>query len=342
MTGMDRVIAALQGKETDQRAFTMTLSLYGAKLTGCPITEYYTRPDSYLKGQAEVAEQFGPDIIFTPFALALEARAFGTEINFLPKHPPNVKKPFIRNPNEIGKIRVPDIERDENLRYLRTSARLLADHFKEAVPICGVLTSPMDLPATIMGADGWLDLLLFDPEKASAVIATMSEYFVKMANSMFDCGINFLAMAMVFTNPRIIFEKTIAEIIVPALADMFGKLKGPVVFHHGGVPLARYLRLYQSLPDIGGYVLDSRDDFSEARTIVGDKVLLMGNLDGPSLARISTSKAIEKARKILDDRKEDRHFIFATSAADVGWDTPIETITGVRDLMRHDGADHDR
>jgi uroporphyrinogen decarboxylase len=334
MTGMERVIAALQGNIADRRAFTMTLSLYGAKLTNCPVTEYYTRPGSYLKGQAAVAERFGPDIIFAPFALALEARAFGTEINFLAKHPPNVKKPFLRNPNEIGRIRVPDIDRDESLRYLRASARLLADHFKGKVPICGVLTSPMDLPAIIMGAEGWLELLLFDREKASAVIAMMSEYFVRMANSMFDCGINFLAMAMVFNNPRIVFEKTIAETIVPALSDMFGKLKGPVVFHHGGIPLAGYLRLYRSLPNIGGYVLDSRDSFADARKIVGDKVLLMGNLDGPSLARISTAKAIEKARKILDDRKEDRHFIFATSAADVAWDTPFETIAGIRELMR--------
>jgi uroporphyrinogen decarboxylase len=341
MTSMERVVAALQGTSADKRAFTMTLSLYGAKLTDCPVTEYYTRPDCYLKGQIAVAEQCRPDIIFTPFALALEAQAFGSDIIFLPKYPPNVKKPFIRNPKDIDKIRVPDMDQDERLRYLRTSASLLCDHFK-GWPICGVLTSPMDLPAIIMGADNWLELLLFDRERASAVIAMMSEYFVKMANGLFDSGINFLAMAMVFNNPRIILQKTIEEVIVPALADMFGKLKVPVVFHHGGNPLAAYLHLYRSLPNIAGFVLDSRDDFTEARKIVGDKVLLLGNLDGPSLGKISTARAIEKAHNILDDRVEDRHFIFATSAADVAWDTPIETITGIHDLMQLYGAAHDR
>jgi uroporphyrinogen decarboxylase len=338
MTSMERVVAALQGTKTDRRAFTMTLSLYGAKLTGCSLAEYYTVPEKYAAGQAAVAEQCRPDILFTPFALALEARAFGSEIVFLPKDPPSVRKPFIRNPDDIGKIKVPDMARHEDLLYIQTATRLLADHFRGTVPICGVLTSPMDLPAIIMGVEGWLELLLFDREKTATMISLMSEYFVAMANSMFDSGINFLAMPMMFTNPRLLFEKTICEVVIPALSEMFAKLKGPIVFHHGGNPLAGYLRHYRNLPNIGGFVLDQRDDFLEARKAVGDNVLLLGSLDGPSLGKISPAHAVEKARKILDNRKEDRHFIFATSSADVAWDTPMETIEGIYELIRQYGA----
>jgi|SRR5208283_4964245 len=338
MTSMERVLAALHGTNSDRPAFTMTLSLYGAKLTGCPLPEYYTVPQRYAEGQSAVAEQCRPDIIFTPFAFALEARAFGSEIVFLAKDPPNVKKPFIRNPKDIGNIRVPDIGRQEGLLYLHTAARLLADHFRGTVPICGILTSPMDLPAIIMGVEGWLEILLFDRDKTKEIISLMSEYFVGMANSMFDSGINFLALPMMFSNPQLAFEKTIGEVIVPALSEMFGKLKGPIVFHHGGNPIAGYLQHYLNLPNIGAFVLDSRDDFSEARRKVGENVLLLGNLDGPSLGKISPAGAVEKARKILEDRKGDRHFIFATSAADVAWDTPMETITGIYDLIQHYGA----
>ena len=335
MTSMERVIAALQGTEADRRAFTMTLSLYGAKLTGCPLPEYYTTPESYLKGQIAVAEHCKTDILFSPFVLPFEAKAFGSELFYLDKSPPNVKKPCIRNPNEIGRLKVPDIKSDDGLLYLRTSARLLADHFKGTTPIAAVLTSPMDLPAIIMGVENWLEILLFDKEKLCTVISLMSEYFVGMANSMFDNGVNFIAMAMVFSNPKFVFEKTIREIIVPALADMFGKLKGPVVFHHGSNPLAPYLRLYRDIPNIAGFVLDQRDTFIEARRNIGENMLLMGNLEGPTLGHISTAFALEKARTILDNRKDDRHFIFATSSADVAWDTPLETITGIYDLIQH-------
>ena len=341
MTSMQRVVAALQGKSADKRAWTMTLSLYGAKLTDCPLPEYFTRPERYVQGQIAVAEQCKPDIIFAPFALALEAQAFGSEIVFLPKDPPCVKKPFIRNPNDIEKLKEPDINRQAGLRYLRTSARRLADQFKGRVAICGVLASPLDLPAIIMGVEGWLELLLFDRQKASTMIARMSEYFVNMANDMFAGGISFLAVPMMFSNPQLVFEKTIEEVVVPALADMFARLKGSIVFHHGGNRLAPYLQHYRSLPNVGGFVLDSRDDFETARKIVGPTVLLLGNLDGPSLGKLSPARAVEKARTILDSRKEDPHFIFASTAADVAWDMPLATITGIHALMAHYGADND-
>lgn len=341
MTSMQRVVAALQGNSADKRAWTMTLSLYGAKLTGCPLPEYFTRPERYVQGQIAVAEQCKPDIIFAPFALALEAHAFGSEIVFIPKGPPNVKKPFIRKPDDIEKVKLPDINRQASLRYLQTSARRLADHFKGTVPICGVLASPLDLPAIIMGVEGWLELLLFDRQKASTMIDLMSEYFVNMANDMFAGGITFLALPMMFTNPQLVFEKTIDELVVPALADIFARLKGPIVFHHGGNPLAAYLQHYRSLPNVGGFVLDSRDDFETARRIVGENVLLLGNLDGPCLGKRSPAWAVEKARTILDSRKKDKHFIFASTAADVAWDTPLATITGIHALMALYGADHD-
>jgi uroporphyrinogen decarboxylase len=337
---MERVLAALQGADTDKRAWTMTLSLYGAKLTNCPLPEYYTQPERYLQGQIAVAEQCRPDILFTPFVLPLEAQAFGSEITYLQKAPPNVRKPLTRNPAEIDKVKTPNINNDKGLLYLRQSARLLADHFKGTVPICGVLTSPLDLPAIILGVEGWLEILLFDQEKASRVIAVMSEYFVGMANSLFEQGINFLAMAMVFTNPKFVFEKTIREIVVPALADMFSKIKGPMVFHHGGNPLAEYLPLYRAIPNIAGFVLDQRDDFGVARKNVGEQMLLMGNLEGPTLGKISTAKALEKAWSILENRKHDPHFIFGTSSADVAWDTPLETITGIHALMPQYGTVH--
>lgn len=340
MTSMERVVAALQGTEADRRAFTMTLSLYGARLTGCPLPEYYSRPDCYFKGQLAVMEQCRPDIVFTPFALALEARAFGSDITYLPKSPPNVRKPFIRKADDIGKIKVPDVMRDEGLCYLRDSTRLLAEHFKGTVPVCGVLTSPMDLPAIIMGVENWLEILLFDREKAAAVIAVMSEYYVAMANSLFENGANFIAMAMVFSNPKSLFEKHVKEIVVPALAAMFARLKGPIVFHHGGIPIARHLGLYCGLPNVAAFALDQRDDFDEARKNVGENMLLLGNLDGPGLGKITTSQAIEKASAILENRKQDRHFIFATSSADVPYDTPLETLTGIHDLVQQYGAGH--
>ncbi len=40
MTALERVMAAIEGKMQSRPPFTMTLSLYGARLTNCPLSEY--------------------------------------------------------------------------------------------------------------------------------------------------------------------------------------------------------------------------------------------------------------------------------------------------------------
>ena len=64
MTSTERVVAALSGKFADRRAWTATLSLYGARLRGAPPERYYRDPRLYAEGQFAVAERFEPDLIF--------------------------------------------------------------------------------------------------------------------------------------------------------------------------------------------------------------------------------------------------------------------------------------
>lgn len=73
MIAMERVLCALQGKPSDRRAFTLALSLYGSRLSGCPTQEYYSEPQRYLEGQREVVRLMDPDIVFAPFCPALRS-----------------------------------------------------------------------------------------------------------------------------------------------------------------------------------------------------------------------------------------------------------------------------
>ena len=333
MTSMERVMAVLQGSPVDRRAFTLLLSLYGAKLTGCNVHEYYTIPDNYLQGQIAVAEKCKTDILFTPFALSLEAQAFGSEVTYMEKNPPVIRKQFVRNLNEVDHIMDPDSLRSPSIGYLLDSSRMMVDHFGKTIPVCGILTSPMDLPFIIMGVENWLELLLFQKETAEKILSKMADHFVSVANSMFDAGIAFIGIPMMFSNPEFVFEKMIVEYIVPALSKIFRQVKGPLVFHHGSMRISRYLQYYTSLPNVAGFLIDHRDDFSSAREIVGKDTLLLGNLDAPRLGRMPTMVVLDRTRKILDTIKSDHHVIFATSAADVAWDTPLETITGIYELM---------
>ncbi len=88
MRSLDRVLATIDAQPTDRRAVSLTLSLYGAGLTGCPLTRYYNDPGEYALGQARALETIGPDILFGPFALPLEGEPFGSEVRIFDDQAP--------------------------------------------------------------------------------------------------------------------------------------------------------------------------------------------------------------------------------------------------------------
>lgn len=332
-TSFERVMAAFQGQPMERPPFTMTLSLFGAKLIGCPLTEYYHDPERYAEGQDAVVDLCDPDILFAPFALTLEAEAFGSEIVFLPDNPPNIRKPAFRNPEEFMGLQLPDIDNHPSLLYFRESVRHLSLKHKGKKPICGVVTAPVDLPALIMGIDMWIEILLFHEHIAQDILNKASEHFISLANALLADGADFIALPIMFTHPSLLYRKLIDELILPTLHRSFQEVKGPIVFHHGGNPIVPLLNDYLNLPNVAAFAVDHRDSMIEARSIIGPNRLLLGNLNGPNLSRLPVEKILDKVNEILTDRNNDPCFVFATSAADVPWNTPPATIKAIADLI---------
>lgn len=339
-TSVERVIAAFQSNPMERPPFTMTLSLYGAKLIGCPLTEYFRNPERYAEGQDAVVSLCDPDILFAPFALPLEAEAFGSEIVFLPDNPPNIRKPSFRNPEEFTKLEPPDIDTHPSLIYFRESVRHLSQKNKGIKPVCGVVTAPVDLPALIMGIDMWLETLLFHEQIAQDILDKTSEHFIRLANALLADGADFIALTTVFTHPTILYRTLIDELILPTLHRSFQEVKGPIVFHHGGNPIVPLLNDYLNLPNVAAFAVDHRDSLSEARSIIGPGRLLLGNLNGPNLSRLPVDKILDKVDDILTDRQDDPCFIFSTSAADVPWATPTETLKAIAEKIRSWGKSY--
>lgn len=335
MNSKERVLLALRQQPQQQRPFTLTLSLYGARLTGCPLTEYYRQPHRYVEGQEAVMALCAPDILFAPFALSLEAEAFGSELIFLPNNPPNVKKPAFRSADEFIDQQAPDIDNHPSLCYFRESTRLLSGKYDGSTPICTLLTAPVDLPAIILGIDQWLETLLFAPDKAAHIMEKTTSHFAAMANALLADGASFIGVPTMFTNPRILYPHLIKEIILPALARSFSMVEGPIVFHHGGNPMASGLSEYASLPHVAGFALDHRDSLTEARAHLGPERLILGNLNGITLARVKSETIMKKVHEILEDRKEDPCFIFATANADIPFATPPELLQAIALAIRN-------
>jgi uroporphyrinogen decarboxylase len=333
MNSLERILATIPGTDTDYQPFTMLLSLYGASLIKANTVDYYRNPELWFEGQKAVVDIFDPDILITPFSFPIEAEAFGSELVFLDKYAPNTKKPIITHLAQINNLPTPDFEKSLPIQFFLKGTSLLAQNYGKTKAIAAPIHAPSDIPALLMGIEMWIDTLLFHHDKVHEIMEKTIEQFVRMGNAFFERGATFLVVPVNFTTAMMITDR-IFEMLLPYLEKAFSQVKGPIVIHNGGSKLMPFIDRFAKLPNVIAFVLEPSESFNDARKIIGDEMILMGNFDGPGLANLTNEKAKEKTLKILNDRKNDKHFIFATSNADIPYETPVETIRTVVDTIR--------
>ncbi|OHD19972.1 MAG: hypothetical protein A2Y38_21085 [Spirochaetes bacterium GWB1_59_5] len=330
MNSMERIGAVLSGGVPDRRPFTLTLSLYGARLAGVSAVDYFADPALYAAGQKAVVDLCEPDIVFGPFALALEAEAYGALVERFSDAPPLVKNPAFKSALDIESITRPEPESDPRLRFLVDSVRAVVQDQHGTRPVAAPITAPCDLPVLLLGMDQWLETLLFKPELAAQWGRLATEHFEALATAYFTAGASFLVSPVMLANPAIIHPELADRTILPILKDAFGRSPGPIVFHHGGNRLSRSLDQVKDLPNIAGFVVDERDALAVSRRTLGAAPLLLGNLSGPHFAHRHPADIANRTVQILRDREADVNFILASSNADIPYDTDPDCVVAVR------------
>jgi uroporphyrinogen decarboxylase len=330
MNAMERIGTVLGGGKPDRPAFTLTLSLYGARLTSQDAAAYFSDPALYAAGQRAVVDLCEPDVLFGPFALALEAKAFGATIAPQPDAPPFVSRPAVKTAQDIADLKRPDVEHDANLRFLVDSVQAVAADQRGARPVAAPIAAPSDLPILLMGMENWLQTLLFEPELAAAWSKLALEHFEALAAAYFRAGASFLVTPVMMVNPALVDDGTSRQLILPLLREAFSRLGGPIVFHHGGNRMAKCIGSLKDLPNVAGFVVDEGDSLSAVRRCLGPEMLLLGNLNGPLCSRRTVDDVQRRVRTILANREGDAKFILASAGADIPMDTDPDILCGIR------------
>ncbi len=330
ITGKDRVFAALGGQTLDRRPYTAMLSLYGARLTRCPLSHYYASADAYAEGQGAVLETFQPDVLFSSFVLVAIAEAFGSKVRYFENQAPNLGRPAARNAAEFMNLTVPDVDSHERLLYLRQSLQKMSNLYGDNTAILGILLSPVDLPILIMGVEGWLETVLFDPEGARAVLDVITPFFLRFANAMLKDGAHALALPLAFLTPAIVTRDMAASFTLPVLQDAFQAVDGPIFLHHVGGTFLKFLDLFCGLPGVAGFVMDPRDDLERARKIMGPEKLLICGPQGPTLHKRSAGGIKKNCLKMMATLAPNDRFMLATTGADVDFRTSQDRILALK------------
>jgi uroporphyrinogen decarboxylase len=246
-------------------------------------------------------------IMFSDILIPVEA--MGQEVQLTEKKGPELPDP-IRTREQIDKLAIPDPT--EKTRFVIDIIRTLRRELDGAVPLIGFAGAPWTLAAYMIEGGGsksygYVKQMMFkEPENFHALLDKIADTVILYLNAQIEAGAQIVQLFDSWAGE--LATAHYAEFALPYQQKIFNSLNRQTV------PAIMYINnsdhFLEEMATCGADVLslDWRTDLRDARTRVGERFTLQGNLDPCIL--LSTPEIIQaKTREILEAGGGHKHIL---------------------------------
>lgn len=326
MNSLQRVMTTIQGGKTDRVPVLAVLGAYGGTLTGTDLKTLYSDAEAWVAGQRAVQETFGIDMILATFDFSAIAEVFGGQVAWFANQAPNMKRPGLADAASALKAPIPDPRRAGRLPVILAAVKRLAEEYRERAPLFAAVPGPCSLPPLLIGIEKWMETLLFDGPMATALLAHSGRFFLDWTHALLEAGVTGFVIPEAFAPAEVTPRELFSGRLLGHVRDMFSKVGGPLVFHHGGGSIGHILDLLPGMPGMIGVGIGPRDSLGTARKILGPDLLLLGNLNNLSFPDVNADEIKARSLACLREAAPGGRYILCHAGADIPISTPPENI----------------
>ena len=316
MTGMERLVAAINGTLADRIPVFCNLLDQGAKELGLSLEEYYSSGEHVAEAQLKMREKYGYDCLWSLFYVGKEAELLGCrKIIYAKDGPPNVGEMVIKKYDDIAKLKIPDdiashpafTEELKCLRILKAGAG-------GKYPICAYLTASMTLPAILMGMEKWIQMLMLGPhDLRDELLAKCSDFFQKQAAAYRAAGADVLVYSNPFGSTDFIPRRFFDELSLPWMErDLGPGGTAGIVYYCGSARFNNVIKSVIERLGIAVFYLSPMDDIAEGKRIVAGRGLTCGVINDIMLLEWSKEEIRAEVKRMIEAGKPGGKFLFGT------------------------------
>ncbi|NNM82951.1 MAG: methylcobamide--CoM methyltransferase MtbA [Burkholderiales bacterium] len=328
---MQRVNLSMSHREPDRVPLFLFPTLHGAREVGLRLPEYFSKAEYMIEGQIRLLEKYRSDCVSSSAYASMELEAFGGETLFIEDGPPNAAEPVIAS-SDIDRLEAPQVADSPSLLKGLEVIRGLKQRLGDSVPIVATVISPFSLPIMQLGFGPYLDLLHGDREKFDRLMEINMKFCVEWANAQLDAGAAAIGYADPMSSttniPRSLYLETgyrIAKKVLP-------KIRGNVAMH---LASGRGIGIAQEIAESGaqGVAVSAFEDLSEWKSSVGNKLTLIGNLNGIAMRNWSREDTEREVKKAVSSAAKGGGFILSDNHGEIPWQVPEEVLHFIRDAV---------
>lgn len=230
-----------------------------------------------------------------------------------------IKTPLVQTPEQIDDLALYDpFAAEECPQFTECyvhNLEELARSIDEDYHICGFSWGPVSMAGYLRGADNLLMDMMLNPDLAKKMISKTSRFSADIQRKCIEAGATVMWMSDPTASEDMISPDYFREFDAGPIRDVVKRVKTegkiPIFLHMCG----QTLHTMEQLPDIGiqCFSCDSAVDLSAAKSAVGGRMALMGNISPTQTLYEGTPEQVtEEAYRCIDEAGYNGGFILSS------------------------------
>jgi uroporphyrinogen decarboxylase len=221
MTRRERVETTYRMEKADRIPFVPAIYEHKGALVGKSPSEVCRNAEYLYSGLVKELEVYNPDMLVIGIDVYnVEAEALGCNVVYFDdsNDVPGIVAPLIADASELGKLGIPDPDRDGRMPvYLEVAGRLYREIGAEVI-LRGAVTGPYSMAAELIGAEKWVILTVEEPEQARAVIEFCARVTVEFGKAFLKRGVEPILFDSRAT-PTLASPRIVKQLVLPVYRD---------------------------------------------------------------------------------------------------------------------------
>ena len=339
MTPKERMIAFSKGQEIDRVICVPDMGVTMTPFTGVKASDYYHSAELMADLEIALFKRLRHDGVGISTSLRGVAEAMGAKVGYPEYGISYLIEPAIKSVEEIESLKIINPLKDGNLPTLLKALTLTRDALIDEVDVSAAMSGPFSVAASVVGTENLLKWMIKYPKKVHTLMDIIAECNNKYIEEVAKLGLS-IGFADPVSSTSLISAKQFREFSLPALKKNIDKIKETTGSAPGIHICGKSKEIWEDVVNAGvsNFSIDNVEDLEEAKNMIGDRVVITGNVPPVDAVHSGTKEEIFEAVKTCIRKGHDskKGYVLSTGCQ-IPMHTPIENIEMFMDAAKKYG-----
>lgn len=299
-----------KGTSSNKILFRPILMQFAAEYIGSNYGLFASDYKVLVEANLRCMDDFGLDflgLISDPYR---ETSAFGAKIKYVSDGVPRCLDLIVKSIDDIKNLKNPDVYKEERTLDRIKAGEILSKKTQGNIPIIGWIEGPLAEACDLTGIENMMMQLMIDPDFSNRLLDKCMQTAKDFAKAQIEAGCEIIGMgdaicSQIDTDTYNTYIRHRHKEIIRYIQDLDGNIKLHICGDTNHL-LPSYSELNLDMLD-----LDWQVDIAHARSVLGKKVILTGNINPVTIQDISHDEVYELSRNLVQKHKNERYVLAA-------------------------------